>query len=211
MSKKSKKAKRKAGIQAAFEKGKSKAELVQKHTNAYLIRSTKDEFGKSLLKGLAYAGLAVGGGGLGAALIGKPSFYLGAGLTVMGFYKDNHWLSPLGLGMMASSHLVPTSELKGLEGLNFKQEGQNIKNRLNALKDSFLSKTYLDKVIPASKPKPPAIGTEETTNGFGSVKANLNALDEIERQLVNQAIRSQNPQGGRSVNGLGTAVEDMNF
>lgn len=210
MSKKSKKDKSKAKAKKGYDKGKSGAEIMQKHTNDYLTRSTKGEIGKSLLKGLAYTGLAVGGGGIGAALIGKPSFYLGAGLTFLGFYKDNHWLSPLGLGMMASSHLVPTSELKGLEGLDFKQEGRNIKNRLVALKDSFLSKTYLDKVIPASKPKPPAIASEETTNGFGSVNANINALDEIEQQLVNQAIRTQSPQGRRSVNGL-EAVEDYNF
>lgn len=185
--------------------------------SSILEESTKGKGKESFFKGLTYMGISVLGGGLAAAVIGKPSFLLGAGLTVYGYYKDNHWLAPLGLGMMASSHLVPNTSNTGVSGFDLKQETENAKSRLVSFKDSLLSKTYLDKVI---KPKTSSNSSanrtietpamEETTNGFGSVNDNLNVLNQIEQQLVSSAMEIQNRQKSQSTQGVGDEIYGFN-
>ena len=189
---------------------------VTRKVKSVLEGSTKGDAKASFHKGLANMGIAVIGGGLVTAIIGKPSFLLGAGLTVYGYYKDNHWLAPLGLGMMASSSLVPNESSTGVSGFDLKQETENAKTRLMSFKDSLLSKTYLDKVI---KPKPAtnsstnrtieAPTTEETTSGFGSVQDNLNVLNNIEHQLINSAMAIQNQNKSESTQGFNDEVNGI--
>ncbi|WP_276977831.1 hypothetical protein [Flavobacterium filum] len=166
--------------------------------NSFLGRKTNGSVKDSGLKAAALIGISYVGGNLAAALIGKPSFLIGAGLTFAGCYKeDNHWLAHLGLGMMTA----PTPK------------GETIKDRLIEVKDDFLSKTYLDKVIP-SKSKSGSgkrlINTpsEETTDGFGSVNDNLNVLNQVEQQLINSAITTQNRQS--STNSMQGYESEMN-
>jgi hypothetical protein len=97
-----------------------KVSTIPRKVKAILEESSKGKAKESFFKGLTYMGISVLGGGLAAAVIGKPSFLIGAGLTFVGYYKDNHWLAPLGLGMMASSHLVPNESLEKSTGFSFK-------------------------------------------------------------------------------------------
>jgi hypothetical protein len=192
-----------------------------KSVSSILGENTKGKGKETVYKTLANVGVAVIGGGLVTAIIGKPSFLLGLGLTGLGYYKDISWLAPLGIGMMASSHLVPNESNTGVSGFNLKQETENAKSRLMSFKDSLLSKTYIDKVI---KPKATSKNSanrmietpamEETTEGFGSVEANLNVLNQIEKQLVSSAMEIQNQRKEQSTQGFNdemNGVDEMDF
>lgn len=192
-----------------------------KAVSSILGENTKGKGKETVYKTLAHVGVAVIGGGLVTAIIGKPSFLLGLGLTGLGYYKDISWLAPLGIGMMASSHLVPNESNTGVSGFNLKQETENAKSRLMSLKDSLLSKTYIDKVI---KPKATSKSStnrttetpvmEETTEGFGSVEANLNVLNQIEKQLVSSAMEIQNQRKEQSTQGFNdemNGIDEMDF
>lgn len=192
-----------------------------KAVSSILGENTKGKGKETVYKTLAHIGVAVIGGGLVTAIIGKPSFLLGLGLTGLGYYKDISWLAPLGIGMMASSHLVPNESNTGVSGFNLKQETENAKSRLMSLKDSLLSKTYIDKVIkPKATSKSSANRTietpvmEETTEGFGSVEANLNVLNQIEKQLVSSAMEIQNQRKEQSTQGFNdemNGLDEMDF
>lgn len=175
----------------------------EKSKKGILGRNTSGEKRESLKKSLALMGLSVLGGGLGAAIFGRPSFIIGAGLTFAGCYKkDNHWLTPLGLGMMATS-VANSNTINGVEGFSVKNEIDKAKTRFVDLKESLMRKTYLDEIIKSkskSGNKRNMNAIEETTNGFGSVNANLNVLDQVEQKLIADAIALQN-KGGRSVQG----------
>jgi hypothetical protein len=189
--------------------------------SSILGENTKGKGKETVYKTLANVGVAVIGGGLVTAIIGKPSFLLGLGLTGYGYYKDISWLAPLGIGMMASSHLVPNESSTGVSGFNLKQETENAKSRLMSFKDSLLSKTYIDKVIkPKATSKSSANRTietpvmEETTEGFGSVEANLNVLNQIEKQLVSSAMEIQNQRKEQSTQGFNdemNGIDEMDF
>ncbi len=192
-----------------------------KAVSSILGENTKGKGKETAYKTLAQVGVAVIGGGLVTAIIGKPSFLLGLGLTGLGYYKDISWLAPLGIGMMASSHLVPNESNTGVSGFNLKQETENAKSRLMSFKDSLLSKTYIDKVIkPKATSKSSANRTtetpvmEETTEGFGSVEANLNVLNQIEKQLVSSAMEIQNQRKEQSTQGFNdemNGIDEMDF
>jgi hypothetical protein len=192
-----------------------------KAVSSILGENTKGKGKETAYKTLAHVGVAVIGGGLVTAIIGKPSFLLGLGLTGLGYYKDISWLAPLGIGMMASSHLVPNESNTGVSGFNLKQETENAKSRLMSFKDSLLSKTYIDKVIkPKATSKSSANRTtetpvmEETTEGFGSVEANLNVLNQIEKQLVSSAMEIQNQRKEQSTQGFNdemNGIDEMDF
>ena len=90
-----------------------------------------------------------------------------------------------------------------------------------SFKDSLLSKTYIDKVIkPKATSKSSANRTaetpamEETTEGFGSVEANLNVLNQIEKQLVSSAMEIQNQRKEQSTQGFNdemNGIDEMDF
>lgn len=190
-----------------------KGSSIPRKVAAILEESTKGKGKESVFKGLTYMGISVLGGGLVAAVIGKPAFLIGAGLTIVGYYRDNHWLAPLGLGMMASSHLVPNVSAAKTTGFSLKQETEDAKSRLVSFKDSLLSKTYIDKIIKPktdSNKKMETSVLEETTNGFGSVSDNLNVLDQIEQQLVSSAMALQIQRKHQSTQGVNDEIEGLN-
>ena len=94
-----------------------------------LEEDTKGKGKETIYKTLANASVAVLGGGLVSAVIGKPSFFVGMGLTGLSYYKDISWLAPLGIGMMATSHLIPNENTAGVSGFDLKQETENAKAR----------------------------------------------------------------------------------
>ncbi len=142
------------------------------------IKNTAIETGKAVLVGV------LGGGLLGAA-IGKPSFVVGIITTGVGHYSGNKLTQMVGIGMMAANGFVKTNAtVSGIEGLD------GVKERLQAFKESFSEKIYLDKL------KKKGI-TGGTTAGFGDLQYfsypnnDLAALNAIEEQLTDSAAQFQ--------------------
>lgn len=150
----------------------------------------KGDMKKAALKTLAVTGLSVIGGGLAGAALGKPSFLVGLVLAGVGYYKGVSWLAPMGLGMMSTSHLNPDT-----------------KSRVLSFKDSLLQKTYLDKIIPSKKASSNRLIADESTEGFGSTQANLNALDDVEKQLNASAKSFYGRSGNAPSRSLFTPIE----
>ncbi len=146
------------------------------------VKNSLLETGKDILVGV------VGGGLIGAA-IGKPSLIIGIGVTGTGHYMGNRLATLLGIGMMAANGFQQSKSVQGLDGMDM----QSIKGRINAYKDNFIEKTYLDKVM--NKNAAPGKQSKEETAGFGELQFfnypndrqayhhDLTALDSIEQQI----------------------------
>jgi hypothetical protein len=140
------------------------------------VKNTMLETGKGILVGV------LGGGLLGAA-IGKPSLLVGILTTGVGHYSGSKLTQLLGVGMMASNGFQKATGVSGIEGLD------GVKERLQAFKESFSEKLYLDKL----KKK----GLSAGTSGFGDLQYfsypnnDLAALDAIEDQLTDSAAQFQ--------------------
>lgn len=148
----------------------------------FLDSKTEGDLKGSGLKTLADIGLSVlVGGGLGA-VIGKPAFLVGMGSAFVGHYTGINWITPIGVGMMASSNLTGDT----MSGYDL----QGIKDRLLTFKDSLLQRSYLDKVI-----KSKSSGSEEGTSGLGNVEQYNKALKDVEAQLVQSAMNFQRRKG----------------
>ncbi len=148
---------------------------------------TKGDFKNSALE--TGKGILVGvlGGGLIGAAIGKPSLLIGIVTTGVGHYSGNKLTQLLGLGMMAANGFQKAATISGVEGL----EGlDGVKERMQAFKESFSEKLYLDKLKKGGL----AAGT---TAGFGDLQyfsypnGDLAALDAIEDQLTDSAAQFQ--------------------
>lgn len=142
------------------------------------MKNSAIETGKGILVGV------LGGGLIGAAL-GKPSFIVGILTTGVGHYAGNKLTQMLGIGMMAANGFTKTTPtVSGIEGLD------GVKERLQAFKESFSEKLYLDKL------KKKGI-SDGTTSGFGELQYftypnnDLAALDAIENQLTDSAAQFQ--------------------
>ena len=144
------------------------------------LKNTALETGKGILVGV------LGGGLLGAA-IGRPSLMVGLVTTGVGHYTGSRMTQLLGLGMMAANGFQKSTSVSGLEGM------EGVKQRVQAYKESFAEKLYLDKF----KKKSGAA----TTNGFGNLQyfsypsqefsGDLAALNDIEQQLTDSALQYQ--------------------
>lgn len=111
------------------------------------IKHSAMETGKDLVVGVLI-------GGLSAALIGKPAFLVGLGITGLGHYAGNNLASTLGLGMMAAGNIVGGA-VSGIDGLD------GVKERVQAFRQSIMERTYLDKIM---KKKDVAV------SGFGNLQ-----------------------------------------
>jgi len=150
---------------------------------------TENDLKNSLGKTAAIVGLSVLGGGTLGAVLGKPSFFAGLGITFLGYYKDIPWLAPVGIGMMASSHITSVGN-PSVSGFELKNETAKAKERLVSFKDTLMKKTYLDKVFKSKTP-----GGDETTSGLGTTNDPEQSLSQIEQQLVNSAMAFQRRRG----------------
>lgn len=142
------------------------------------FKNSAIETGKAVLVGV------LGGGLLGAA-IGKPSFLVGILTTGVGHYSGNKLTQMVGIGMMAANGFAKTNAtVSGIEGLD------GVKERLQAFKESFSEKLYLDKLRKKGL-------TDATTSGFGELQYfaypnnDLAALNAIEDQLTDSARQFQ--------------------
>lgn len=142
------------------------------------MKNSAIETGKAVLVGVL-------GGGLIGAAIGKPSFIVGVLTTGVGHYAGNKLTQMLGVGMMAANGFSKsTTGVSGIEGLD------GVKERLQAFKESFSEKLYLDKLRKKGL-------TDGTTSGFGELQYfaypnnDLAALNAIEDQLTDSARQFQ--------------------
>lgn len=157
------------------------------------IKKTAIETGRDVLLGAI-------GGGLAGAVIGRSSFLVGIVVTGVGHYMRSDGAASFGIGMMASggyqaaSGAINGSEKEGFEG---------VKERMEAFKEEFKKKLFLDKIIKAKS-------KEEGTNGMGEVQyftypngkeleGPLEDLNRIEQQIAESAKayeRKQSFSGG---------------
>lgn len=169
---------------------------------AILHKDTKGSAKESFYKALAQAGIGYVGGGLGAILFGKASFLTGLAAAVYGNYKNSTWIAPLGIGMMASSHLIPNTSPSSGSGFSIKDEMNNRIDNAKTLWDNTLSKTFIDKVIPSSSGKAGQRSanteTDDGTSGFGNIQNHLDTLKQIDQQLVSSAIAFEKQRNGTS-------------
>jgi hypothetical protein len=160
---------------------RSKKQVADKIMSIHEV-NPKGDLKLTMVRTVAEAAVSVIGGGLIGTLLGKPSFFVGLGVAGYGFYKDIYWLAPIGLGMMSTSVFLPPKNKGAVSGFDLNHETSNAKDRLLSFKDGIMHKTYLDKLIPSKKANASSQQDEDTA-GFGSTASNLNALDEIEKQL----------------------------
>lgn len=161
------------------------------------VKHSAMETGKDLLIGVL-------GGGLVAALIGKPAFLVGLGVTGIGHFAGNTLASTFGLGMMAGGNIVGGS-VSGVDGLD------GAKERVQAFKDSMLQRTYLDRFV-----------KKEAVNGtvgalqyfdYGQMSGasdnpelyGMGALDEIEQSLADVGLARL--QGADDIGVIGSLAE----
>lgn len=164
------------------------------------MKNSALETGKGIIIGVL-------GGGLIGAAIGRPSLLVGIVTTGVGHYFGNKPIQLLGLGMMAANGFQKATGVSGIEGL------EGVKERVQAFKESFSEKLYLDKL------KKKGISTG-TTNGFGELQYftyqnnDLTALDAIESQLTDSAMQFQGNLPDTEFSGAEdefNGVDDMNF
>ena len=179
-------------------KGISPKDILEKIETKHNVKNT-------FIKSGTQIGLTVVGGSIGTVVLGKWSFLTGLSLIGIGNYKDVAWLAPIGTGMMASALMLP-DEPASTTPFDIKEEGKKIEQRFVNLKDSFLSKTYLNKVFQkktASSDSPPKTtqrtitsGEEENVivNGIDELANDEQTLDQIEQQLIASAREFQKKQ-----------------
>ena len=147
------------------------------------VKNTLLETGKDLLVGV------IGGGLIGAA-IGRPSLGVGALVTGIGHYANNKLATIFGIGMMASNGFQKSKGVNGLEGMD------GVKERLQAYKETFSEKLFLDKLTSKKS---------QATNGMGNVQYftypdEMNgatpALDYIENQIAESGMQQMEVAGG---------------
>ena len=147
------------------------------------VKNTVLETGKDLLVGV------IGGGLIGAA-IGRASLGVGALVTGVGHYANNKLATIFGVGMMASNGFQKGKGVSGLDGLD------GVKERLQAYKETFSEKLFLDKLTSKKG---------QATNGMGEVQYftypnemnnDLAALDYIENQIAESGMQQMQMEGG---------------
>lgn len=185
--------------QAKAQKQKMLTGLMQPLQTKSNMQNTLLETGKDLIIGV------VGGGFTGAA-IGKPSLIIGILSTGAGHFLGNRLLASFGMGMMASNGFQNKSSVKGIDEM----EGfDGAKERIATYKDSFIEKTYLDKIKAlANKNKKGTDGLGEVQyftypqNFLSGAEDDLRALNLIEQQVMNQGYQTAQVRGLDEVGSL---------
>lgn len=150
-------------------------------------KNTALETGKDILVGIL-------GGGLVAAIVGKPSLVVGIVTTAAGHYTNNKLVQVLGIGMMAANgfNKSTSTTVSGLEGL------EGVKERIKAYKESMTEKFYLDKIMKKKN-------STAAANGIGELQyftyndpmnGHLAALDDIEQQIAESAMQFREQMTG---------------
>jgi hypothetical protein len=191
--KQTKMAKQKKGGKNKFAQKAKQAGFIDFHQRLQTkdnIKNSALETGKDLLIGVI-------GGGVAGAAIGKPSLLVGIGLTGAGHFTDNHLLKLFGIGLMAANGFQRSKSVIGLEGL----DKQAILNRIQAYKDNFSEKLFIDKLTGRRS------ANTESANGIGELQFfnypndvngaydELAALEDLEQQIAQSGIDQMQVSG----------------
>ena len=104
------------------------------------LKDTATSVGKDLLIGVL-------GGGFGAAVFGKYSFFAGLALSSYGHHTENKDIATLGLGMMSSGSMTGGQGVKQDPKATMMDKMQE---RVKAFGDELKRKLFLDKLLPAN-------------------------------------------------------------
>lgn len=191
-------------------------------------KNAEGKVGSTLVNVIYDVALAVGAGGFIGAVLGKHSFWPGLLATGAGYYWNLRPLKAIGIGMMASSHLLAPNEraARTKEGFDKNAEWQDAKSRMKQYGSSLLERTYLDKVVNLFKKKENSSGeqTNQTSsetieqppaemqpavNGLG--EPDFAALDRFGQQIVASAVEYQRARPSQNSSAMNGHEEvDMN-
>ena len=146
------------------------------------VKNTMLETGKVLLVGV------IGGGLIGAAM-GRVSLGAGALVTGAGHYSGNKLATILGVGMMAANGFQRSKGVSGLEGLD------GVKERLQAYKETFSEKLFIDKLIAKASKAANGIGDVQYFTYPNEMNGDLAALDYIENQITESGLQQMRETG----------------
>ena len=146
------------------------------------VKNTLLETGKDLLVGV------IGGGVVGAA-IGRASLGIGAAVTGVGHYANNKMATIFGIGMMASNGFQRGKAVSGLDGM------EGVQERLQAYKETFSEKLFLDKLTPKKADTVKGIGEVQYFNHPDEMNGPLSALDYIENQITESGLQQMQGSG----------------
>ena len=114
-----------------------------------------------------------------------------------GHFTDNHLLKLFGIGLMASNGFQRSKSVNGLEGL----DKQAILNRIQAYKDNFSEKLFIDKLTGKRS------ANAESANGIGEFQFfnypndvngaydELAAIEDVEQQIAQSGIDQMQVSG----------------
>jgi len=114
------------------------------------LKDTATSVGKDVLIGVL-------GGGFGAAVFGKYSFFAGLALSSYGHHTENKDIATLGLGMMSSNSMTT---LQGVEQDPKATMMDRMQERVKAFGEELKRKLFLDKLLPANKQEKPNEGND---------------------------------------------------
>lgn len=190
------------------------AEKKGKYTPKYLLEEieAKDNVTNTLFKSLAQVAVTGVAGSFLGAVLGNYSFPIGAALIGAGNYKDVAWMAPLGTGMISAAIArpkdpPPPADEKGMSGFDLKTEMDNAGKRAQDWKETFMSRTYLNKIFKtqaAEKQKNEsaqrtfeAEEQAEVMYGLDEAPENAPSVEEVEKQLIASAMKFQREQQGK--------------
>ena len=153
------------------------------------VKNTLLETGKDLVVGV------IGGGLIGAA-IGKASLGVGALVTGAGHYANNNMATIFGIGMMAANGFQRGKSVSGLDGLD------GVKERVQAYKETFSEKLFIDKLIAKKTAAVNGIGNIQYFNYPNDVSGDLAALDYIENQITESGMQQMQASEGSFANDI---------
>lgn len=179
----------------------SKNHYVKRHKKNSLLgaitqtQDTKGDIKGSLIETGKDILMVVSGGAIGVA-IGRASFVSGLGVTTVGHYMKNRWITALGIGMMAAPVIPTTTSVNGVptSGLD------GAKERLLAFKDDMSKKLFLDKFKKGSTEDVSGMGEvqyfnyPEDSGDLSASELDMRALDELEDKINNSASSYQAKQ-----------------
>jgi hypothetical protein len=207
----------------------SKNHYVKRHKKNSLLgaitetQETKGDIKGSLIETGKDVLMVVCGGAIGS-VIGRASFISGVGITTIGHYSKNRWVTTLGIGMMAAPIISTTASINGTptSGLD------GAKERLLAFKDDMAQKLFLDKIKKnnsSSTTDSTSIGEVQYFNypedsmSLSASELDMRALDELEEKINSSASSYEakqikgieSSQDNQSTDGFSDLDTDINY
>lgn len=209
----------------------SKNHYVKRHKKNTLLgaitqtQETKGDIKGSLIETGKDILMVVSGGAVGVA-IGRASFVSGLGVTTIGHYMKNRWITSLGIGMMAAPIIPTTSTVSGVPTSGL----EGAKERLLAFKDDMSKKLFLDKFkkgntedVSGTMGEVQYFNYPEDSGDLSASELDMRALDELEDKINSSASSYQAKQirgfeptfrtenGEFSTDGFGDLDTDINY